>query len=93
MRHADEAQGRVSDETARGVQVVHDTNQSFRIADEIDGPTIESPVFAVEPLSGRTLFANDRVERTEGSNEKQRELPFFSVLLEFVVARVQAGDG
>ena len=52
MRHTRPAHGRASDETAAGVKVLNDTDQSFGVANEVDGLGIKTQVFAGEPFAG-----------------------------------------
>ena len=92
MRQAEADHERTSDETARGVQVLDDTNQSFRSPDEIDRATVESAVVTGEPLARRTLLADDGVQRTEGADEQQGKLPFLALLVELILARVLGDD-
>jgi|JI9StandDraft_1071089.scaffolds.fasta_scaffold880478_1 hypothetical protein len=80
MRQIEARQSLASDETARGVQVLDDTNQSFRSPDQIDIATVESAVVTGERLARGTLIADDGVQRTKGADEQQGKPPFLDGL-------------
>ena len=59
-----------SDSTARSVQILDDTNQSFGAADKFDRPGGERAVFAIEPgAGGRIIGADHCIQRTEQAHE------------------------
>ena len=70
MRQADADHERASDETARGVQVVHDTHKSFGVADEFNRAAVERPIVAIQPFARAAFLADDGVEGAKQANEQ-----------------------